>query len=59
MLKFDHVGGCVDDDEYDVYGDGNDDKGMITKIAIMMVMMTMMNYVISHHNLSHLITYLL
>jgi hypothetical protein len=30
MMKYDHVGGSIDDDEYDVYGDGGgeDDTGM-------------------------------
>jgi hypothetical protein len=38
MMKYDHVGGSIDDDEYDVYGDGDgggeDDTGMITKIVM-------------------------
>ena len=35
-MQFDHVGGSIDDDEYDVYGDGGgeDDTGMITKIVM-------------------------
>jgi len=37
MMQFDHVGGSIDDDEYDVYGDsggGEDDTCMITKIVM-------------------------
>lgn len=36
MMKYDHVGGSIDDDECDVYGDGggDDDAGMITKIVM-------------------------
>ncbi len=35
-MQFDHVGGSIDDDEYDVYGDGGGeaDTGMITKIVM-------------------------
>jgi len=35
-MKYDHVGGSIDNDEYDVYGDGggDDDTGMITKTVM-------------------------